>query len=200
METTLENARLLLASASPRRRELLALCGVPFAVTPAEADEVTLPTAEATVLENARRKAAEVAARHPSYPVLAADTVVCVDGRILGKPTDAEDAARMLRLLSGRVHQVHTAVCLAAPGQSAPDLRLETTDVRFCALSERHIAAYVASGEPFGKAGAYAIQGACALFVEAVAGSPSCVIGLPMAAVRAMLEQAGFDLPLVAGA
>ncbi len=200
METSIQRAQLLLASGSPRRRELLALTGLDFAVVPSRAEEVTLDTPQATVMENARRKCADVRALRPEYPVLAADTVVCADGRILGKPADAADAARMLRLLSGRTHQVHTAVCLQTPGAEPPDLRLVTTDVTFCALTDEHIAAYVRTGEPFDKAGAYAIQGACSLFVEHIAGSPSCVVGLPMETVRRMLERAGLALPLSAGA
>jgi septum formation protein len=179
--------RLVLASGSPRRRELLGLLGVPFDVVSPDVDESPFPGERPTdhVLRIASAKANVVARRRPESLVLAADTVVDLDDRILGKPVDAADAARMLRALSGREHQVHTGVVVA------DDVELVTTVVRFDELFPADVERYVATGEPLDKAGAYAIQGAGAAFVREVRGSVTNVIGLPLAEVRRMLIDAG---------
>jgi septum formation protein len=171
---------IVLASGSPRRRELLDLLGLRFTVSPANVDET--PAADeppdAYALRLARTKAAHVARSVGDHPVLGADTVVAVDGRILGKPLDDEEAAAMLRQLAGRSHRVHTAMGLAVNGRHAEIL--DTAVVRFRPLAEPEISWYVATGEPADKAGGYAVQGAGGFLVEAVEGSPQTVIGLPI--------------------
>ncbi len=197
METTLERARLILASGSPRRRELLAFFGLPFTVIPSEAEENASGSGAARVQALARLKCEEVFARYPAYPTLAADTLVCVGDRILGKPVDERDAAAMLTLLSGRWHEVHTGVCLICPGR-APIERADTTRVHFVEMKPEEIDRYIRTGEPMDKAGAYAMQGGSGLFVDRIEGSPSTVIGLPLHVAREMLFEAGIDAPLSA--
>jgi septum formation protein len=187
--------RLVLASQSPRRRELLAGLGIPLEVRPADTDESVL-TGEhprAYVARVAREKARAV----PGEVVLAADTAVVLDELILGKPRDADDAARMLRALSGARHQVLTAVCVRrnGPGPAREHEALVSTEVCFRPLSEHVVAWYVATGEPLDKAGAYALQGLGGALVEAVSGSVSGVVGLPLAEALALLSAAGFPLP-----
>jgi septum formation protein len=192
---------LVLASASPRRAELLRAAGIAFEVAAANIDESILPgeTPEGHVRRLAAAKAGAVA---DGRPVLGADTVVVVDGAVLGKPVDTDDARRMLRLLSGRTHQVLTGVCLGLPtsatslgGAAASGFSWTTdvaiTTVEFAPLSDREIEWYVASGEPMDKAGAYAIQGLAARFVTRVDGSYSNVVGLPVALVYRMCAAAG---------
>ena len=184
--------KLILASASPRRADLLSAAGIPFDAAPAPVDETPFPGegAEQYALRVARDKARAAAARaQADRPILAADTVVVAGAQMLGKPVDDEDARRMLGLLSGAVHAVHTAVVLLAGGQEAADV--VTTRVRFARLSREEIHWYVASGEPAGKAGAYAIQGRGSRFVEHLDGSWSNVVGLPVATVYRMLRIAG---------
>jgi septum formation protein len=185
--------RLTLASASPRRRELLAALGFALEVRPARADETPHPGEAAGPY--ARRVAREKARAVDGAVVVAADTTVVVDGEILGKPRDAADAARMLRRLSGRAHQVMTAVCVRRPA-----IRLEldlvaSTDVEVAELPEAAIAWYVATGEPLDKAGAYAVQGRFGAFVRAVHGSITNVIGLPLDETLALLSRAGVPAP-----
>jgi septum formation protein len=181
---------LILASASPRRAELLASAGFAFEVQPADVDETPRPgeSPEAYALRVARDKAlaAASASSDPSAVFLAADTVVVVEGQILGKPRDDADAERMLRLLTARVHRVLTAVVVRTAG----DERYEVvpTQVRFRALDEAEIKWYVASGEPAAKAGAYAIQGRAARFVDWIEGSWSNVVGRPIATVDRLLK------------
>lgn len=185
----------MLASASPRRLALLAQVGLtPDAVAPADIDETPLPgeTARALALRLAETKAAAVA--RPGAFVLAADTVVSVGRRILGKPADAEEAARFLALLSGRRHRVTTGVALRV-GETARRRRVETV-VRFKRLSAAETAAYLASEEWRGKAGGYAIQGLGAAFVPAINGSYSNVVGLPLVETLALLSGAGFPVTL----
>lgn len=186
---------LILASASPRRRELLAAAGLAFRVDAADVDETPWPaeTPDAYAERLARAKAAAVAARWPHAPVLGADTVVIVDGEILGKPTDVEDAARMLRRISGRSHTVLTAVAISWRGvmRSA----MESTEVWVNALTGDEIAAYVASGEPMDKAGAYAIQGLASRFIPRIAGSYTNVVGLPVTTVLRLLSTYGGSYP-----
>lgn len=190
---------LILASASPRRRELLSLFGLPFEVIPAQGPEDALGGGQEQVQKIARDKCGQVAERYPRRWVLAADTLVCVEDHILGKPMDARDAAAMLRLLSGRWHDVYTGVCLRGPAGYL-DTRVEATRVEFTPLEEDMIARYVQTGEPMDKAGAYAIQGVSGIFISRIDGSPSNVVGLPLALVGEMLRAAGLPLPLAPGA
>jgi septum formation protein len=179
---------LILASRSPRRREILAAAGIPHVVRPAEVDEAIHGSedAERYVKRVARAKAEAVPAG-PGDVVLGADTVVVVAAEILGKPADQDDARRMLRRLSGREHVVITGICLRGAGGVVEDA--ETTRVRFLPLSEREIDAYVASGEPLDKAGAYAIQGLASKFIDRVEGCYFNVVGLPVAKVYGLLRR-----------
>lgn len=185
--------RLILASSSPRRRELLAGLGLEFEVRPVDVDETPLEgeAPEAFVERLAREKAR--ARAEPDEAVLAADTIVTIDDRLLGKPRDDAEAAAMLRLLAGRSHRVLTGVALAVDGKE-PTFAVARTEVRFAPLSEDEITWYVASGEPSDKAGAYAIQGLGALFVESIRGNYSNVVGLPLPTVYRLLLDAGIDL------
>jgi septum formation protein len=184
---------LILASASPRRAELLAKAGFEFTVQPADVDEAVLPGERPAdyVLRVARAKAHAVAAtsRESGSAVLAADTTVVVGGEILGKPAGREDAARMLSLLAGGVHDVLTGVVVVAGERELTEVVL--TRVHLLALSPDEIAWYVESGEPEGKAGAYAIQERAARFVDWIEGSWSNVVGLPVATVDRMLKKVG---------
>ncbi len=187
---------LVLASGSPRRRDLLGLLGLPFAVDPSGADE-TPPagaTPEAVAQSLALAKAREVAARHPDACILGADTLVAVDDLILGKPADTADAARMLRLLRGRAHRVPTGVALIAPDGTETAL-VETATVTMHPYTEVAIGAYLSTGEPFDKAGSYAVQGAGGALVAAVEGCYTTVVGFPLCRVAALLRDAGFVLP-----
>jgi septum formation protein len=182
---------LVLASASPRRRELLSLAGIDFTVEPSSIPEEPKAGESpiAYVVRLAREKAQAVLIRHApeSVLVLGADTtVVAPNGEILGKPEDAADAARMLRLLSGATHQVVTGVALVS--HSGIETAAEVTQVTMLTLSEEEIAAYIASGEPFDKAGAYAIQGRAARWIPRIHGCYFNVVGLPLALVSSMLE------------
>ena len=184
---------LILASASPRRRELMAYTGVPYQVITADAEEIKTGEPETLVMENARRKAQAVWRRHPDSAVLGADTVVYQNGSVLGKPKDQADAKDMLRSLSGAWHTVYTGVCLITPdGQT--DVRCDASRVRFVPLTDADIDWYIASGEPMDKAGAYAVQGRAGMYVSRIEGSYSNVIGLPMHLVRDMLREAGFSI------
>ena len=182
---------LVLASASPRRQELLRNAKIAFEVQPAHINEDPLPNepARACAERLAREKAQAIGQKRPNDAVLGADTVVVIDHLILNKPSDASDAARMLRLLSGRTHQVVTGVCLVARGQC--EVTSETTSVTMSEISEQEIAAYVATGEPMDKAGAYAIQGIASRWIPRIEGDYSNVVGLPIALVYKMLRQAG---------
>ncbi|MDR2875843.1 MAG: Maf-like protein [Methylobacillus sp.] len=192
--------KLYLASRSPRRRELLGQLGIACEVLPSDVDESVLPdeTPEHYVLRLAREKALVCARRVAreglaDLPVLAADTTVCVDGIILGKPEDDADAAAMLRRLSGRCHAVHTAVAVARGGRV--EIALSSTEVEFADLSAAEIAAYVASGEPRDKAGAYGIQGLAGVFARRIEGSYSGVMGLPIYETAQLLKKFGVILP-----
>jgi len=186
MEQRIE--RIVLASASPRRAELLRAAGIDFDVQPANVDE-TLAGGEVPdeyVSRLAEAKARLVYEGDVRRIVLAADTAVVVDEHVLGKPQDDADAVRMLRMLSGRSHQVLTAVSVFHPGQIV-DTRIDTTTVEFASLSDTDIRWYVSSGEPMDKAGAYAVQGLASRFVTRIEGSYSNVVGLPVALVYQML-------------
>ncbi len=180
---------LILASASPRRRELLAAAGIACEVDPVDVDERRhAGEAPARYVERvARLKVEAGAARHPGRLVVAADTAVVLDDVVLGKPTDDDDAARMLRLLSGRPHQVLTGVALASGGETVTEV--ESTTVWIDSLSEDDIRWYVASGEPRDKAGGYAIQGLASRFITRIEGSYTNVVGLPVALVARLLAR-----------
>jgi len=185
--------RVVLASQSPRRRELLRLIGIAHDVVPADLDESLLPGEEpvAHAERLARAKAAAVSAMHPHAAVIGADTIVVLDGDILGKPADHADAMRILRRLSGRTHTVHTAVAVARDGQV--ESGVESVEVTFRPLSDAQIAAYVATGEPMDKAGAYGIQGYGAVIVERVHGDYFAVMGLALGRLVGLLERTGLS-------
>jgi len=178
---------LVLASASPRRAELLKAAGIPFVVRPADVSEVRAvgEDPESYVLRLAWEKAMGVVAEAGEW-VLAADTTVVADGHVLEKPVDPEDAARALRLLSGRWHEVLTGVCLRTA--EAILSHCERTRVRFVELDAEQIAEYVCSGEPMDKAGAYGVQGLASKFVDRIEGCYFNVVGLPVAAVWRLLR------------
>ena len=196
---------LVLASASPRRQELLRNAGISFAVQPADVDETPLAGEGARDCAErlAREKALKVSQARPEDVVLGADTIVVVDGTILGKPANGEDAARMLRMLSGREHRVITGVCLVRPkfrGQGSVfreqeslsgdvTISSETTVVTMSTISDQEIVDYVATGEPMDKAGAYAIQGIASRWIPRIEGDYSNVVGLPVALVYRMLRE-----------
>ncbi len=180
---------MILASASPRRREILDLMGVTYTVKPAQTElplDLTLPPEDA-VLRVARGKAEEIAKDHPSEVVLGADTVVVVDGSILGKPKDSEDAKAMLRQLSGREHRVITAVWLC-DGERSEGFA-DSAAVTFLPMSKEEIDAYVASGEPIGKAGSYAIQGRGMRHICGIHGDFYTVMGLPSGRLYEILKK-----------
>jgi len=180
---------IVLASQSPRRAELLENAGIEFRVHPAHIAEQKFPqeSPETYVQRLAREKACAVHVQlGDSVPVLGADTTVVLDGEVMEKPADAADAIRMLRALSGRTHLVMTGVCLK--GEGFEDVRVETTEVRFATISEEEIRAYVATGEPMDKAGAYAIQGVASRWIDRLDGDYFNVVGLPVPLVYRMLR------------
>jgi septum formation protein len=198
---------LILASSSPRRQELLQEIGVPFQVHAANINEDQRPgeAPMAYALRLAREKAQAVLAQYPQSYVLGADTIVVLRGEVLGKPIDHADAARMLRLLSGRAHEVTTAVSLISPSAVSPstvapltvapgtlaETRASTTKVYFREIAEAEIQQYVAGGEPMDKAGAYAIQGGASRWTDRIEGEFSNVVGLPLSLVTEMLKITG---------
>jgi len=193
---------LVLASASPRRQELLRNAGIPFVLQPTDIPEVPWPgeAPRAFAERMAREKALTVFRQRPDDFVLGADTIVIVDAEILGKPRDAADAARMLRLLSGRRHQVTTGICLLGPQPRTEirqletgfeDVRSETTIVTVAALSDDDIRSYISTGEPMDKAGAYAIQGRASRWISHIEGDYFNVVGLPVSLVYKMLRERG---------
>jgi septum formation protein len=200
--------RLILASASPRRQELLRCAAIPFTVEPTDIPEIPQPgePAKAFTERLAGEKARATALRHLDDFVLGADTTVVVENQILNKPENDADAKRMLRLLSGRSHQVITGVCLIGPdastrgslttrnpqlANSLEDVRSESTTVTFAQLTQADIDYYVSTGEPMDKAGAYAIQGIASRWISRVEGDYSNVVGLPVALVYRMLREHG---------
>ena len=184
---------LILASASPRRKELLGLFRIPFQIRVADIDE-TMDTAKAPFDEGARVSCLKAMATPKDHGdvVVAADTIVVCEGRVLGKPRSEEDAVAMLQLLSGRDHQVMTGVTVAADG--VIESFTEVTDIHFRELSEKEIKAYVASGEPMDKAGAYGIQGGAALFCTRMVGDYYNVMGLPVCRLGQVLREMAPDL------
>jgi len=184
--------RVILASASPRRRDLLTMIGIAHEVIPADVDETygpeEVPRAHAERL--AREKASVLAARAPDAVIIAADTIVVVDGDVLGKPRDADEAARMLRRLAGRTHTVFTAVAVARGAQMLSGV--EEVGVTFRPLDDATITSYVATGEPMDKAGAYGIQGYGAAIVERIDGDYFAVMGLAIGRMLALLRELGF--------
>ena len=184
--------RVILASASPRRRDLLTMIGIAHEVIPADVDETygpeEVPRAHAERL--AREKASVLAARAPDAVIIAADTIVVVDGDVLGKPRDAEEAARMLRRLAGRTHTVFTAVAVASGAKILSGV--EEVGVTFRPLDDATITSYVATREPMDKAGAYGIQGYGAAIVERIDGDYFAVMGLAIGRMLALLRELGF--------
>lgn len=185
---------LILASASPRRRELISRLGLAVEVAPADVDEAPRPGEPPALcaLRVARAKALHAAARFPESPVLAADTIVVLGRRILGKPVDRSEAAAMLRDLSGRAHTVVTALAVRWRGREAT--HLEHARVVIAPLPGPLIDWYVTTGEADDKAGAYAVQGRAAVFVERVEGNVQAVVGLPLAPLRGLFARVGLDL------
>ncbi len=185
--------RLILASASPRRRELLQQTPLRFRVIPSHTEETRRreENPETYVARIAAEKADTVAERHPSFWVLAADTIVVLEGRVFGKPTNLDNARQMLTALSGHLHQVMTAFVLLNPAGKTTAAEVVTSQVTFKDLSESEVTAYLATGEPFDKAGAYAIQGKGRDLVAQVSGSHTNIIGLPMDEVTTALRSVG---------
>jgi septum formation protein len=184
--------RLVLASASPRRAQILRSLGIAFRVRPADVDETLLPGEDPGVAAERLARAKAHAVGPETLPVLAADTLVERDGTVFGKPSSAADAARMLRLLSGGTHDVVTGVCLVVDGVLRSGL--DRTAVTFAELSDAEIAWYVSTGEPLDKAGAYHVDARGALFIEGLRGSSSNVAGLPVALLYRLAREAGLDL------
>lgn len=186
-------SRIILASASPRRSELLESAGIRFQVVPGHIDETPFPGEKPVdhVLRLAEEKAREVALREDGDVFIGADTIVLCDGEIMGKPVDAADADRMLRALSGRHHEVITGTAIYEKMRGSAIRRAVTTKVLFKELSEAEITSYVATGCPMDKAGAYAIQGGAAFMVRAIEGSYTNVVGLPLCEVIEALQGLG---------
>lgn len=189
-------AALILASASPRRIELLGTLKIEFEVIPSNVDETVDGgyTPGMLVEMLARTKASAVAKSRPDDLILGADTVVVLDEKVLGKPADGEDAARMLRMLQGRRHEVYTGVCLKRGKDGFERSAHEVTEVRFLPMTEEEIAAYVRTDEPLDKAGAYAIQGFGSLFISGITGDYFNVVGLPIRLVATLLKEAGVEV------
>ena len=182
---------IVLASASPRRQELLKNAGIPFSVRPANLKEIRRPNEDPMAFAErmAREKAHAVHESIPNGCILAADTVVVLDDQVFGKPNSAADAARMLRRLAGRRHNVITGVCLLGTGFE--DVRSETTTVQFNQLTDDEIQHYISTGEPMDKAGAYGIQGLASRWISRIEGDYFNVVGLPVALVWGMLHEHG---------
>lgn len=188
--------KFVLASSSPRRRELLASIGIDFEVVPSHVPEEHQAgeAPEEYVARLSRDKAAAIATNHPSRWVIAADTTVLLGDELLEKPVDATDAARMLATIAGRTHTVYTGVTIQNESAGYHETRVAESEVRMLALSADDIAWYVATGEPLDKAGAYAVQGIGAMFIDSIHGSYTNVVGLPVALLFQMFRKAGVDL------
>ncbi len=206
-------SQIILASQSPRRKELLEQIGLEFEICPAQGEEViTKSVPEEVVMELSKQKAEEVAAMVSSFGeehkdittpsdilVIGADTVVAYDGKILGKPVDEADAKRMLTMLSGNTHSVFTGVTLVLidkSGRAGELVFYEKTDVKMHKMSEAEIDRYIATGEPMDKAGSYGIQGKCAIYIEKIDGDYNNVVGLPITRIYQELKKIGIDIYL----
>ena len=206
-------SQIILASQSPRRKELLEQIGLEFEICPAKGEEIiTKSVPEEVVMELSKQKAEEVAAMVSSYTqehkdittpsdilVIGADTVVAYDGKILGKPVDEADAKRMLSMLSGNTHSVFTGVTLVLidkSGRAGELVFFEKTDVKMHAMSEQEIERYIATGEPMDKPGSYGIQGKCAIYIEKIDGDYNNVVGLPITRIYQELKKIGIDIYL----
>ena len=189
------SVRFILASSSPRRRELLGSIGVDFDVIPSNIPEERgeAETPEEYVARLSREKAHAIAAKHPDRWIIAADTTVALDDLVLEKPIDAEDAKRMLKTIAGKTHVVYTGVTLTRGNPHYIDTHFATSEVRILPLTGRDIDWYVTTGEPLDKAGAYAAQGVGGMFVDSIHGSYTNVVGLPLALLFQMLRNAGVD-------
>ena len=187
-----ETRRLILASGSPRRRELLSRMGYTFEICTPDVDEHVVGLAAEIVHTLAQRKARAAAVHYSDGVIIASDTLVSLDGMPLGKPADEADACRMLRALSGREHEVFTGICLIDAATGREEVCVDRTGVWFRTLSDAEIREYVATGEPMDKAGAYAIQGGAGKFVEMLDGSFENVVGFPVEVVGRMLKHFGF--------
>ena len=187
--------KFILASASPRRRELLISIGLDFEVIPSHVPEFRADgeAPEEYVARLSRDKAHAIAREHPSQWVIAADTIVLLGEEVLEKPADPADAARMLATIAGKTHVVYTGLTIEHVEQGYRDTRVAESEVRMLALSAADIDWYVATGEPLDKAGAYAVQGIGAMFIESIHGSYTNVVGLPLATLFLMLRKAGID-------
>jgi septum formation protein len=187
--------RFILASASPRRRELLMSINLDFEVVPSHIPEVRGEgeSPEEYVARLSREKAAAIAEKFPADWIIAADTTVLLGDQLLEKPEDAEHAARMLVTIAGKTHTVYTGVTLLNLAQNWRDTRVAESEVRMLPLDAREIDWYVATGEPLDKAGAYAVQGTGAMFIDSIHGSYTNVVGLPLATLFGMLRKAGID-------
>jgi len=188
-DSAAERPRLILASGSPRRRELLQRMGYDFAVVSPDVDESVDEPPRQAVAILARRKALAAAEGRTEGVVLAADTLVSLDGHSLGKPRDGAEARAMLKALSGREHEVFTGVCLVDCKTGRQAVHVERTGVRFRVLTDGEIDSYVASGDPLDKAGAYGIQGGAGAFVEEISGSYENVMGLPVGSAGLLLKK-----------
>jgi septum formation protein len=188
--------RFILASQSPRRRELLASIGLTFDVMPSDVPEVHQPgeSPEEYVARLSRDKAAAIGAKHDDAWIIAADTTVLLGDELLEKPADDADARRMLAMIAGKTHIVYSGVTLQNASRGWRDTRVAESEVRMLPLDERDIAWYVSTGEPHDKAGAYAVQGIGAMFIDSIHGSYTNVVGLPLALLFQMLRRAGIDL------
>lgn len=190
--------QLILASTSPRRRELLALLGIPFEIVAPDFEEQPLPelTPRQQVERFAREKARSIAITRPASLVLGSDTVIELDGLMLGKPADLADARTMLTRLAGRPHKVHTVVALCRQIPRYEAVAIETATVQMKAFDEVAIERYLATQEPMGKAGAYSIQGVGGEFIEAICGDFLGIVGLPLRRVATLLTDAGLPAPV----
>lgn len=188
---------IILASTSPRRRELLALLGIAFEVVPPMIDEIPSPglSPREQVKQFSLDKARSIARRHPDDLVLGSDTVIEIDGTLVGKPQDLDDAETMLRQLRGRSHQVHTGIALIHEAAYVTVVRVETALVRMTAFTDRELSRYLETEESLGKAGAYSIQGEGARFIEKIEGDYPTIVGLPLRQTVALLEQRDVTLP-----
>ncbi len=188
---------VILASTSPRRRELLALLGIAFEIVPPAVEEILslglCPRDQAK--QFALDKALSIARRHPDDLVLGSDTVIEIDGTLVGKPQDLDDAGTMLGLLRGRSHQVHTGIALIHEAAYVTLVQVETAQVRMTPFTDQELKRYLETKESLGKAGAYSIQGEAARFIEAIEGDYPTIVGLPLRRTAGLLEQQGVVLP-----